>query len=64
MFQNLDLIGVIVILLVVVPVLLVIFMVPIGDWLSEREKRKKSAAAAEGAQPAADGVESPVAKPA
>jgi len=48
MFQNLDLIGVIVILLVVVPVLLVTFMVPIGDWMYAREKRKKAAAESSG----------------
>jgi len=35
--------------------LLTIFMVPIGDWMYAREKRKKAAAAAK----AAGGVESP-----
>jgi len=46
MFQNLDLIGVIVILLVVVPVLIVSGgMVFIVDWLKAREKRKKAAQA-------------------
>jgi len=47
MFQNLDLIGVIVLLLVLVPLLIAGGgMVLIGDWLNAREDRKKAAQSA------------------
>jgi len=54
MFQNLDLIGVIVILSLLLPLLYVSGgMVLINDWLKARQKRKKSAAAAAEADSAA-----------
>ena len=38
--------GYVMLALLAVPVLLTIFMVPIGDWLNAREDRKKAAAEA------------------
>lgn len=61
MFSNLDLIDIIIVLLICSPLFLFIFMVPIGDWLNAREKRKKAAAKAAAD---ADAVESAAAKPA
>jgi len=62
MLKDLDLIDIIIVVLIFSPLFLVIFMVPIGDWLSAREKRKKdvaqAAAAAESPQAAADRIES------
>jgi len=54
MFQNLDFIGVIVILSLLLPLLTVSGgMVLINDWLKAREKRKKAKAAKAAADPAA-----------
>jgi len=55
MFKNIDLIGVIVLVLFFAPLFLVALSAPIDDWLDAREKRKKAAAAAaeaDGASPA------------
>jgi len=62
MFQNLDLIGVIVILSLLLPLLYVSGgMVLINDWLKARKKRKKAAAAAKSA---VDAAADPAAEPA
>jgi len=45
MFKNIDLIGVIVLVLFFAPLFLVALSDPIDDWLDAREKRKKAAAA-------------------
>jgi len=51
MIQNLDLIGVLVLLSVLVPLLIAGGgMVFIVDWLKAREKRKKAAAATKAAE--------------
>jgi len=44
MLKNLDLIDIIIVVLIFSPLFLVALMVPIGDWLNAREKRKKAAA--------------------
>jgi len=46
MLKNLDLIDIIIVALIFSPLFLVALMVPIGDWLDAREKRKKAAAKA------------------
>jgi len=53
MFKNIDLIGVIVLVLFFAPLFLVALSDPIGDWLNAREDRKKAAKAAKAAAEAA-----------
>jgi len=66
MFQNIDLIGVIVILSLLLPLLYVSGgMVLINDWLKARKERKKAtAAAAESAGASPAPAAGPVASPA
>jgi len=55
MFKNIDLIGVIVLVLFFAPLFLVALSGPIVDWMDARERRKKAAAGeaeADGASPA------------
>jgi len=54
MLKNLDLIDIIIVALIFSPLFLVALMVPIGDWLNDREKRKKSLAKARAESAVAD----------
>jgi len=60
MLKDFNLTSAILVALLAVPVLLTIFMVPIGDWLNAREKRKKAEAAAKAAAESIDPAAEPV----
>jgi len=62
MLKDLDLISAVLVLLFASPLFIIVLSSPIEDWLKARQDRKKAARAA--AEAAADGVESPIAKPA